>query len=422
MPPVGNEAYAWKARLPDTRAKIWLYTGLAILAVASSLFLVKNVDLRVYWYAVTGYFSGTRSAYGPDSGIGHPMEYRYPPTTYLLLLPLRTLSLRVAGFCWMLAAWATAIVSVSVAVRVRKLRFHMPAILACCAFVLAYVVLAIRYGNVQPFVIAWLLVALALSEKRPLLAGILLALAVTFKVWPIMFLPWFFRRERLRAAGYFAAALAILWLLPFPIFGVARYLSLLKQWYVAAGQVGTTYSEFYYFPGQSLRGLLLRYFTSVAPPLKSFPDIHILSLAPQTAVVIWGVVGLAAYSLITLIMLRSNSRKQWAWDGAIFVVYSLLEPYAVKSGLISLAPAALIAACLYTLGTSAKPAPSRLTSWANRLFLLACLISFGQAVLQYKPWQRVLLSIGTDFWTEIALLAAFLIWICATPVAESLYE
>jgi hypothetical protein len=157
--------------------------------------------------------------------------------------------------------------------------------------------------------------------------------------------------------------------------------------------------------------------------MKDFPDIHMLSIAPRTAVVIWGIAALAIYSAVAIAMLRSSPRKQWAWDGVIFVVYSMLEPYAVKSGLISLGPAALIAGCLFTLGTSdggpsMAPDAKRGLSWANRLFLAACLISFGEAVLQYKPWQRILLSVGLDFWAEVLLLAAFLIWILRTPLAE----
>jgi len=50
-----------------------LYFSAAVLA---SLFLAKDVDFRVYWYGVTGFFAGTRPAYGPASGIGFPMEYR----------------------------------------------------------------------------------------------------------------------------------------------------------------------------------------------------------------------------------------------------------------------------------------------------------------------------------------------------------
>lgn len=416
MTPLTNPAYAVDSKpRPYSRRRIAIYASLVALALVSSLLLTKNVDLSVYWYAVTGFFSGTRPAYGSNSGIGYPMEYRYPPVTYLLLFPLKWMPLRAAGICWMLAAWTTAVASVSIAIRIRRLHFNILSLVACCAFMLAYVVLAIRYGNVQPFVIAWLLAALALSETQPIWAGSLLALAITFKIWPIMFLPWFLRKSRRPATFSSLIGLLALWLLPFPIFGVPRYCSLLHDWYTGVHRMGATYSEFYYFPSQSLRGILLRYLTPVAPPLRSFPRINLLSLSPRTTVIIWGAAAVIAYAVIVITMLRSDPRKQWVWDGAMFVAYSLLEPYAVKSGLISLGPAALVAASLFTLSTRAKPPWS---SWANAFFLTACSISFVQAILQYKPWQRILLTIGLDFWGEILLLAAFLTWIRFMPPNE----
>jgi hypothetical protein len=131
------------------------------------------------------------------------------------------------------------------------------------------------------------------------------------------------------------------------------------------------------------------------------------------------ILGAAIYSFFVLYMLRSNVRKLWAWDGLAFVLYSLLEPYAVKSGLISLGPAALTAACLYTIAYRKHPPSTWPAKIANKCFLTACLLSFVGAIVQYKRWQRFLLSIGLDFWAEVSLLAALFIWIVHTGLAES---
>ncbi|MGH9582698.1 MAG: glycosyltransferase family 87 protein [Bryobacteraceae bacterium] len=393
-----------------TRKRNLVAAAVILLAIACSLFLAKDVDFRVYWLGVTGFFGGTRPAYGPHSGLGFPMEYRYPPVTYLLLYPLRFASLRVAGFWWMLAAWANASWVVWLAFRVRGLRFSREAALACCAFLLAYVFLAVHYGNVQPFAIAWIFAALILAELHPRWAGLLLALAVTFKIWPVIFLPLLLHRRRMRSAVWLASWLAAIWALPLAIFGPAGYGTLLHSWYVAVQRVGDTYSEFYYFPGQSLRGILLRYLTPVNPPLSYFPHVNLLALSPKTAVHLWMGANVLLYGCFAFGVLRSGARRLWAWDGLAFVVYSLVEPFAVKSGLISLAPAALTAACLFTLGCRRETLAIR---WANRLFLVSCAISFGQALLQYLPWQRLLLSYGADFWGNILLAAAFLLWIRA---------
>ena len=402
----------------------WAYwAALAVLALLASAFVARDVDFRVYWLGVTGFFTGSRPAYGPQSGLGFPMEYRYPPVTYLLLWPLRWVPLRVGGFCWMLCAWINAAWTIWLALRVRHLRFETKSIVAILGFLCAYLVLAVRYGNVQPFVIAWIFAALILSESRPLVAGLLLALAATFKIWPVLFLAWLFPRGRRLTAAWFGASMVVLWCAPVAVFGAAGYSKLLQEWYSAVGRVGTTYSEFYYFPGQSIRGILLRWLTPIAPPLSYFPRINILSLSPLTAVHIWMGTAAILYGCFVIWMLRSDRRTLWAWDGVAFVLYSMIEPYAVKSGLISLAPAVITAGCLYALD-NLSPASSRdkAVQWANRFFLAACTISFFQAIAQYKPLQRYLLSFGLDFWGECLLLTALAIWIGCTRVPLELTE
>jgi Glycosyltransferase family 87 len=396
-----------------------IVTSLAIATVLASLFVAKDVDFRVYWLGVTGFFNGTRPAYGPQSGLGFPMEYRYPPVTYLLLWPLQLVPLRVGGFFWMLAEWINAAGTIWLALCVRRLRFDTKSIVAVLAYLSAYLFLAVRYGNVQPFVIAWIFAAVIVAEKRPALSGILLALAATFKIWPVLFFPWLLPRARRRAAIWFCISLATLWIFPVVVFGIHGYWALLRDWYAAVGRVGTTYSEFYYFPGQSIRGLLLRWLTPVAPPLSYFPRINVVSLDPRTAVHIWMVAAAVLYGGIVLWMLRSDRRTLWAWDGVAFVVYSMIEPYAVKSGLISLAPAVITAGCLFALR---KKEHTRAVRLANTLFLTAVGCSFIQAILQYKPWQRYLLSLGMDFWGECLLLGAFAVWIGWTRLPTALAE
>lgn len=54
---------------------------------------------------------------------------------------------------------------------------------------------------------------------------------------------------------------------------------------------------------------------------------------------------------------------------------------------------------------------------ANNLFITACLISFAEAVVQYKPLQVYLLVWGVDFWNEAILLAALVIWL-KSPLSD----
>ena len=392
--------------MPSPRAKsLILYGLLACLAVFSALFLAKDTDLRVYWYAMKEHFSGIRPAYGPMSGVGFPMNYRYPPVTYLILYPLRFTTVRIAGILWTLAEWLAAVLTVRLAVRRYGLRLSRTAVVLCCASLLSYVVLAIRYANVQPFVICALFSGLILAGGRPVWSGLVISLAITFKIWPILFLPWLFPKGRRRALACTVLWLAILWIIPALAFGVQGYWAMLVQWREAMTQIATTYSEVYYVLGQSLFEVILR------------DSAWIHSVSPACMAHAAEALAAAIYFGVTWLMLRSDRRRLWAWDGAAFVLYSLVEPHAVKSGLISLGPALLIAACLYTRSREERTA--RGGALANTLFLGASLLFILGTVIQYRPWQRSLLEAGLDCWAEVLLLAAFMIWIGRTPIAQN---
>ena len=51
------------------------------------------MDFRVYYYGTQGVFAGTRPVYGPTSGLGWPMHYRYPPLFLLVFAPFAMLPL-----------------------------------------------------------------------------------------------------------------------------------------------------------------------------------------------------------------------------------------------------------------------------------------------------------------------------------------
>ena len=225
--------------------------------------------------------------------------------------------------------------------------------------------------------------------------------------------------SRRRAVVWFGVGLAALWIAPVAIFGPHLYGALLRDWYVAMHRVATTYSEFYYFPGQSIRGLLLRWLTPVAPALSYFPRINIASLDPKIAIYLWIIIAGLLYGTFALWMLRSDVRTLWMWDAVAFVIYSMIEPYAVKSGLISLAPAVITAGCVFSLVNRSKTKAAS-GCWANRLFVAAAALSLFQAMLQYKPWQQYLLSFGMDFWGECLLLTAFVLWIQWAAGSEGL--
>jgi hypothetical protein len=113
----------------------------------------------------------------------------------------------------------------------------------------------------------------------------------------------------------------------------------------------------------------------------------------------WEATAAIAYAIACISMLRSDDRNRWIWDGASFALFTLLEPFGPISGMISLGPAALIAASAYC-GQGSREIVAR------RLFMGACALSFFGAVAQYRPLLRLLLVLGLDFYAALLLFAA----------------
>ena len=390
------------------RRRLVVHGLLAAAVVVMSLLLTRNIDFRVYWYGATAAFDGSRPLYGPASGLGFPMHYRYPPVTYLLLWPLSRLPLYWAGVIWMIGAWTAATATAALAIRTERLSLAPHAVAAACGYLLAYVVLALRSGNVQPYLIAMVFAALLLSETHRVAAASLLGLAITFKIWPVFFLPWFLHRHRRLVLAWLIPVLLLLWLFPLTIWSPSDYLDLLRQWYRSELQSAMTPTESWYFPGQSLRGVLLRYLTATAPWIPGFPDVHLLTLPPRLVVRAWQATASMLYAIVCAAMLRCNPSKRWVWDGLSFSLFTLLEPFCLKSGMISLGPAVLVAAALYSEERQHVRNPRGAV--ARRFFLAACALSFLGAITQHRPLLRLLLALGLDFYAAVILFAALLLW------------
>jgi hypothetical protein len=385
-----------------------VYGLLAAAIIFSSFALTKNIDFRVYWYGGKAFIDGTRGLYGPDSGVGYPMHYRYPPVTYLVLWPLSRLPLYWAGVLWMAGAWTATVAAVVLLVRIVPLRIGPNASMWAAAYMLAYVVLAVRSGNVQPYVIAMILAALCLADSHHFSAAALLAAAITFKIWPLFFLPWFLTRRRRLVLAWLVVLLAIIWIAPLIRWTPIEYLSLLQQWFQSEYGTATSTSDLWHFPGQSLRGILLRYLASPSPWATKFPDVHFLALSPRIVVGAWIALATAVYASICSAVLRADDSKRWIWDGVSFVLLTLLEPFCPKSSMISIGPAVLIAAAAYSRGRGCRvDVRVRL---ARGLFVAASALSLMSAVVQVRPVLRLFLTLGVDFIAALLLLVALLLW------------
>jgi hypothetical protein len=378
------------------------FAVVGVAAILSAVLLAKNTDFAVYWYGVHDYLQGTRPPYGPFSGHGHPQEFRYPPVTMLFFLPLTLLPIRVAGAIWIVFAWTACAWAAAVAITRWRLRFNATGLLLGLVVLGQFIVLFVKFGNVQPYLISLVLLSLLCSEDHPGWSGLALAVATCFKVWPLFFVPWFFFRQRRRALYYAVAASVVLWVAPILYFGWTRYAWLMQEFYTHIAALASN-PESLWYSSQSLRGVFLRFLTHAAPSRDGYPDASFASLSPVLVGGCCFVLSVAVYCWAVVQTWRARKVSRFLWDANAFVFFSALQPFAMNSGLISLFPAVLAAMHVYSSPPGSYPKAAR------RAFLITCLLSAIATCTFWRPLQRWALMLGIDFWIMLALGATLAI-------------
>ncbi|HZT74643.1 MAG TPA: glycosyltransferase 87 family protein [Terriglobales bacterium] len=347
----------------------------------------RSVDFPVYCHAVLAW-RAHGPIYGPHSGLGWPMYYRYPPVFLLFFFPFALLPVAAAAAIW-LAGKAAALLAFARAFGREfgwpRALAPSPAWLAAILLLAPYLVLEFRYGNVEFYIVALCAAALLLAPRRPALAGALLGLAIAVKVWPLFFVPYWLATRRRRPAAVAIAVALLLTLAPALVFGWAGNLHLLGQW---AAQESTTalHAGTIWFPNQSLRGVLTR-----ALP---FSDPAITRL--------WLPLDLAAY-LAFLGFARSRREPAAAPTSvaAAFCLLPILAPFTHVKDLVVLLWPALTLGWLFARRTAASAAVRGLCSSAAILAGAIPLVPGGRA----QHWLQLK---GADF-VVLCLLAAGLL-------------
>ncbi len=388
------------------------------------------MDLRVYHYGARGVFEGTRPVYGPGSGLGWPMHYRYPPLFLLLFAPLAMLPLGWAAAIWVVGKVAVLVVLLRALERRLKpattfgsQNGHQNgprgpqngppkpqngdqnvvagfsrryAVIISFLLITPYLVEEFRYGNAQFFVVALTAASLLLVREKPVLSAASLALGISIKVWPLFFVPYLAARRDWKVAGYTLGFVVLLAILPSLYFGFFGNVDLLGQWFSQESQTQLGNSEIW-FPNQSLRGLLTRYLTVVdysQVPDSNYPQVHIAALDPGLVRWIWLIVAAAAYTALLVAACRRRNTNGWLDHGLAFCLLPLLEPFTQKYALAVLLWPALIAGFLI-----AKP--------GLRIFIyLSIVLALVQPLAPGSATQRLLQVLGLDFAVTLFLAAA----------------
>jgi hypothetical protein len=366
------------------------------------------MDFRVYHYGARGVLDGTRPMYGPDSGLGWPMHYRYPPLFMLIFAPFAALPLGPAAALWVTLKVAVLILLLqamfrrferttqsSILLKPRGALLLLPGIL----FIAPYVVEEFRYGNAQFFVFALTAAALLLSRERPGISAAGLALAISIKVWPLFFLPYLAIRRDMKLVAYTLIFVLALALLPSLYFGWNGNLHLLGQWFGQEFQTQWSQNEIW-FPNESLRGVLMRYLTVVdysQLPDANYPRVNFVAWDPSLVRFLW--IGLAGgmYAMFLFFANRRRSNAGWMEHGLGFCLVGLLEPFTQKYALAIL---------LWPAITSAGVMKD---SRVRLLLYSAAVVALIQPLAPGAPAQRLLQVLGADFLAASLLTAGMLV-------------
>jgi len=375
------------------RRRILYIAALVLTAILSSVLLSKNIDFMVYWFGVRYFLDHVQPLYGPEGGALYPQEFRYPPVTVLFFALLTDIPFRLAGVVWNLLTWAICTWATMLAIRKWKPVFTPAGILMAAILAAPYAYLAVKFGNVQAILTALVLLALVWCEDHADWAGIALALAICFKVWPLFFALWFLIPSRRKALYWTAAVSAALWIVPVAFFGFAQYRALLRD-FLASALSAVSHPEELWYSSQSLRGVLLRFLThSVALPA-DYPDLSFAGLPVNLVVGVWVVLSVAATGFALRGFWRSPGQSRFLWDALAFVLCAALQPYTFNNTLILLGPAILVGAHVYSAGWSRA---------SQRAYLGAAVLS-GLGMLMFTSrLVHVNLMWGIHLWIALAL-------------------
>jgi alpha-1,2-mannosyltransferase len=386
----------------DSRFKTGLaICGIAVVAVVFAYHVSQYpMDFRVYHYGARGVFDGTRPVYGPTSGIGWPMHYRYPPLFLLLFAPFAMLPLGLAAAVWLLAKIGILVcVLHAIQKRVPKHTFSSStryAYLISAVFIAPYVIEEFRYGNAQFFVLALTVGGLLLLRDRPAVAAASLGFAISLKVWPVFFIPYLAVRREWKTVANTVAFAVFLSLLPSLYFGLSGNFDLLNQWYAQESQTQLGKSEIW-FPNQSLRGVLMRYLTVIDyshVPDSNYAPVNIAAMDPARVRLLWVILAGAIYAGFLLLAHRRRKSNGWLDLGLAFCLLALLEPFTQKYALVILLwPAIAVAG-------SMNNRPVRILMYCATVLVLI------QPLVPGATAQRLMQVLGFDFGAALLLTVA----------------
>jgi len=385
-----------------------------VVAIAIlGLFVIRNlIDFPVYYAAGRSLIQGRTDLYSPDFAVGRVMDYRYPPFFLIALFPFWLIPYRVAAYIWYLlsvfeiAGCVLIVGRIFPALRERKVMW-LPVALA----VGQYFVMVLHYGNAHLLVVFLLFGSLYLVlQRKTLWAALLMSLAITIKLTPILLLPYFALKKQWNFLIGVVAFLIVINLAPSAHFGFRRNAELLATWYrhVVSSQ------EFHEDNGPinlSLKGQLRRYLTDVDYSQRvdgdvDYAAVNLGSVSREHAVELWAVIAGVLFSGVMFLIWWARQgfgRPATSLELALMICLILMiGPLTSKIYFIAL---------LWPVASLVSLAADTTNRVGKVVFLVLTLLAVTNFVLPLLPGrstQRLLLVVGVDFYLNCLLTATLI--------------
>lgn len=392
----------------------------------------RFVDYQVYYYAGLSLLAGRTDLYSSTFSLGELLDYRYPPLFLLLIWPLSLLSFSAATYVWWLLCWAQEFGCIYYVRRLVRENGRAGMSLFCWVIVslavAPYYVMALQYGNAQIFVTMAIFGSFCLALRSKVIqAALLMALAITFKVFVLLAIPYFILKKQwnyLAAVGLFVV---ILNLLPAFYFGFGKNLELVGTWFdhiVLDHERHETIGPI----NLSLKGQLRRHLTDIDYSERvsgtdwadtEYRQVNLVSIPSQYAAYIWIGLSLILYLVFAVVVWRNRAapasgQRRLLEYGLIVCLTLLVNPLSYKIYFILLLlPLAALANFAFTAG-STQAKVSRYVVY---------FVAAANVILPLIPGriaQRLLLVIGTDFWITTVVTATLFYVLASATLTDDL--
>ena len=392
-----------------------------MLALLGFVFIRNLIDFPVYYAAGQSLINGRSDLYAPDFALGRVMDYRYLPFFLVAFTPLWLIKYSVSAYIWYLLSLIEIAGCVLIISRIFPTFASSKKMwLLVGLSTIQYLVMAVHYGNAHLLAIFLLFASLYSFQKgREVIAGLLVALAITIKLTPILLLPYFALKRSWKLLASVCALLIVINFVPSVYFGLKGNMELIEGWYhhVISSQ------EFHEDNGPinlSLKGELQRYLSPVDYSERvdgdvHYPAINFMSLAREDLFWAW-IIGCAILFVAVLFLISPEKPRtraelegndqingRFAFEMSLMLCLMLMVgPLTSKIYFVTLL---WPIACVANIAVRGKSPEERI---AMKVLIAVAIVNSVLPLLPGRSIQRLLLVVGIDFYVNLLVMAALI--------------